>query len=72
MMQGGEARLSDQCKREPGVDEFLAEPIVRMLMRRDGIAPDDARRLFAAVSRRLSSQGTGRDVRAAMERARAW
>ncbi|HXV24748.1 MAG TPA: hypothetical protein VED46_10860 [Alphaproteobacteria bacterium] len=45
---------------EPPLDEMLADPIVRLVMRRDGIGPEDvlealegARRRFA-LSRRVS------------------
>ena len=34
---------------EPSLEEQLSEPIIRLLMASDGVAPDDLRRLCIAV-----------------------
>jgi hypothetical protein len=34
---------------EPSLEELLSEPIIRLLMASDGVAPDDLRRLCIAI-----------------------
>lgn len=36
---------------EPDIEDLLAEPIVRRLMARDGVNPDDVRALMRRVMR---------------------
>lgn len=36
----------------PSLDELLSEPIVRLLMRRDGVEEGDVRKLIARVALR--------------------
>lgn len=36
--------------REPTLDELLDEPIVQLIMQRDGIAPDSMRREIARIA----------------------
>lgn len=43
---------------EPTIEQMLMEPIVRVLMARDGIAPDDIRRLLAEARARVCSPPT--------------
>ena len=40
---------------EPALEEVLAAPIVRLVMRRDGVKPGAVRSIIAAVRRRLFS-----------------
>jgi hypothetical protein len=40
--------------KEPPLEELLDDPIVRLLMRRDGIGPDDVLKTLERVSRRRS------------------
>ncbi len=49
---------------EPSIDEILREPIVRLLMYRDGVTPDDVRLVISDASRRLQSR-SGRRTAAA-------
>lgn len=37
---------------EPRLDELLADPIVHLVMQRDGISPDDVRQAMRKVGRR--------------------
>ncbi len=52
------------CHSDASLDELLAEPIVALLMRRDGVSLNDARGLFETVGRQLregaGAPGTGR------------
>ena len=41
------------CGREPPLDEILADPMARLLMRRDGVDEAGLRRFLAELSRRL-------------------
>jgi len=41
--------------REVSLDDLLDEPIVRLLMRRDGVAAHELRALAETVRRRMSS-----------------
>jgi hypothetical protein len=46
---------------EPSIEEMLADPIVRLLMRRDGVLAGDVRTLLARAAERLSRlKGEGR------------
>jgi hypothetical protein len=40
------------------IEQMLLEPIVRVLMARDGIAPDDIRRLLAETRAKVGSPPT--------------
>jgi len=53
MMVKHEARPSEPRSADPGFEEFLADPMVRLLMRQDHIPVEDARRLFIDVATRL-------------------
>jgi len=53
MMVRHEARLGEPRSSDPGFEEFLADPMVRLLMRKDHIPVEDARRLFIDVATRL-------------------
>jgi hypothetical protein len=44
---------------EPSIEELLSEPIVRLLMASDGVAPADLRRLCIAVRARLRAETMG-------------
>jgi hypothetical protein len=39
---------------EPALEEMLRDPIVRLVMRRDGLEPRDVRCVVVATRRRLS------------------
>jgi len=56
MMLRHEARLAETRATDPGFEEFLADPMVRLLMRQDRIPVEDARRLFVDVATRLRSR----------------
>ena len=46
---------------EPSIEEMLADPIIRLLMRRDGVLAGDVRTLLAGAAERLSRvKGEGR------------
>ena len=38
-------------RREPTLEDMLAEPIVRVVMARDGVDPDEVRALMRQLSR---------------------
>ena len=40
--------------KEPSIEEMLADPIVRLLMRRDGVLAGDVRTPLAGVAERLN------------------
>ena len=40
-------------RSDASLDELLADPLVVLLMGRDGVSQDDARRLYESVGRRL-------------------
>lgn len=42
--------------REPSLDELLDEPIVRLIMRRDGVEARELRALVEAMRRRMTTQ----------------
>lgn len=47
--------------QEPTVDDMLADPIVRLVMSRDGVEEEELRRIFRRrASRRAPSRGDGR------------
>ena len=62
MMVRHEARLGEPRHTDPGFEEFLADPMVRLLMRKDHIPEEDARRLFIDVATRLRSAGRPRSA----------
>jgi hypothetical protein len=46
---------------EPSIEEMLADPIVRLIMRRDGLVAGDVRAVLAGAAERLSRvKGGGR------------
>jgi hypothetical protein len=46
---------------EPSIEEMLADPIVGLIMRRDGLVAGDVRAALAAAAERLSwVKGAGR------------
>ena len=46
---------------EPSIEEMLADPIVRLIMRRDGLVAGDVRAALASAAERLSRvKGGGR------------
>lgn len=55
MMSFAEARTVDGLPTDPTFEEFLADPMVRLLMRRDHIAVDEARRLFRDTAVRIQN-----------------
>jgi hypothetical protein len=59
-MQGSERWLSG----EPKLDDMLKDPIVRMLIKRDGLSEDMVRRVFQDAAKRLRAR-SGRVDRAA-------
>ncbi|HZT18025.1 MAG TPA: hypothetical protein VFA23_01415 [Dongiaceae bacterium] len=50
---------------EPRLSELLADPILELLMRRDGISMDELRRLIAAARGRGARLAPPRDIVAA-------
>lgn len=53
----GEPRLAD-----PHFEDFLADPMVRLLMRQDHVQVDEARRLYADVADRILQRRNRRAV----------
>ena len=51
-MQGSERWLSG----EPNLDDMLKDPIVRLLMKRDGLSEDMVRRVFRDAAERLRAR----------------
>jgi hypothetical protein len=46
---------------EPSIEEMLADPIVRLIMQRDGVLAGDVRAVLVAAAERLSRvKGEGR------------
>ncbi len=41
---------------EPALDDMLADPIVRILMERDGLSEDSVRRVFRDAAKRLRAR----------------
>ena len=41
-----------EWRRDPPVDELLSEPVIRLLMARDGVDEARLRRLLAEIERR--------------------
>lgn len=60
----GETRLGD-----PHFEDFLADPMVRLLMRQDHVQVDDARRLYADAADRIRQRRNRRAVLTASLRA---
>jgi hypothetical protein len=53
--------IEKRFDEEPSIEEMLADPIVRLLMRRDGVLAGDVRTLLAGAAARLSRlKGEGR------------
>jgi hypothetical protein len=48
---------------EPPLDEMLDDPIVRLLMLRDGIGPDEVLSTLEGAYRRLRGSGRAADAR---------
>jgi hypothetical protein len=65
-----EARFGDQRATDPNVEEFLADPMVRLLMVQDRIHVDDARRLYADAAQRIRSRRGRHGVRVTVARGR--
>ncbi len=42
------------CHLDAPLDELLADPIVALVMRRDGVSPIEARGLYETVGRQLN------------------
>jgi hypothetical protein len=54
---GDEARgAPDEWRREPDLDELLADPMAQLLMRRDGTDEAELRDLLEKVGRRLNGE----------------
>ncbi len=49
---------------EPSLDEMLADPIVRILMERDGLSEQSVRGVFEDAAKRLKAHAAS-DIRAA-------
>ena len=52
--------------REPALEEVLRDPVVRPVMRRDGLAPADVHRVVNAARCRLSPPREAEDRRPAV------
>lgn len=48
-----------QQPENPGLEELLAEPIVQMAMRADGVAPQTLQTLMKGVARRVALRRAG-------------
>jgi hypothetical protein len=44
--------------REPSLDDILAEPIVRILMQRDGVREEEVRHIVAGLRTRRGSRSS--------------
>ena len=53
--------------REPPLDEVLNDPIVRLVMARDGLPPEEARAHIEAARRRLRERRRSAEVLRANE-----
>ena len=42
--------------REPSVDEMLSDPVIQLVMERDGLSDDEVRTLMADTKRRLEAE----------------
>ena len=51
-LRSGEGRWTDP-NREPALDEILSDPVIRAVMRRDGLDPCEVRRFMVETARRL-------------------
>jgi hypothetical protein len=47
---------------EPALDELLADPMIHLVMRRDGFDADQVRRTMESAWRRLRLSRAGRDA----------
>jgi hypothetical protein len=43
--------------REPSVDEILSDPLIRLVMERDGSSDEAVRSLMVETKRRLEAEG---------------
>ena len=55
-VRSGEDRWTDP-NEEPGLDEILSDPVVRAVMRRDGLDPCEVRVFMEQPARRLNGAG---------------
>jgi hypothetical protein len=44
------------CNREPSVDEILSDPLIQLIMERDGLSDDEVRTLMVDTKRRLDAE----------------
>lgn len=52
----------NHCIPLPTLDDLLSDPLVRMVMDRDGVEPESVRRLMGEAARRITparSRGSG-------------
>jgi hypothetical protein len=42
--------------REPSVDEMLSDPLIQLVMERDGLSDDEVRTLMVDTKRRLDAE----------------
>ncbi|MFC7332485.1 hypothetical protein [Rhodocista pekingensis] len=49
-------------EREPTLSEMLDDPLVRLVMARDGVRPDEVRTLIAATAARLAARSAARSA----------
>lgn len=45
----------NQIDTEPTIDEMLEDPIIGLLMQRDGLVPGDVRAIWSAAAKRLQA-----------------
>ncbi len=55
--------MSRYRPEEPPLEEMLDDPIVRLVMRRDGIGPDEVLSTLEAAYRRLKRSARAADAR---------
>lgn len=53
---GAFRRIDAQGNTEPFVEEMLADPVIRAVMRRDAVSADEVRRLLLAALRGHADQ----------------
>jgi hypothetical protein len=53
MLHAIEARSGESRLADPHFEDFLADPMIRLLMRQDHVLIDDARRLYAEAAAKL-------------------
>ena len=54
-MQDGATRAWSKAGVEPALSEVLADPVVHLVMRRDGVSPCELRRVIVAAQGKLRS-----------------